>query len=170
MHWWATHNARGVNFQNTEWLTTDTFHMDTSGNYQINPKAYGIRAFDLGSHGRVEPVVLGNPNDLDLTAYAVGTATNLYVTIINKEHGPGAHAASVKISTMGFLMGDVETMSLEAPNGDVAAQSGVTLGGATIVNDAPWRGQWTVVDPAENAPCFVTVPATSALVIKIAKR
>ncbi len=26
MHWWAAHGARGVNFQNTEWLRTDTFY------------------------------------------------------------------------------------------------------------------------------------------------
>jgi hypothetical protein len=170
MHWWAVHNARGVNFQNTEWLTTDTFHPDTSGNYQINPKAYGIKAFDMGSRGRVEPVILGNPNDLDITAYAVGTATNLYVTIINKEHGPGARAANMKISPTGFPMGDVETMSLQAPDGDVGAQNGITLGGSPIVNDAPWHGQWTAVDPAENAPCFLTVPAASAVIIKISRR
>jgi hypothetical protein len=170
MHWWAEHNALGVNFQNTEWLTTDTFHPDSTGNYQINPKAYGIRAFDLGGHGCVEPSVLGNPGNLDLTAYAVGTASDLYVTIINKEHGPGARAASVTIRPKDFAMGDVEAMSLLAPGGDVGATSGITLGGAPIVNDAPWRGQWTTLDPAENAPCVVTVPAASALVIKMGRR
>ena len=71
-HWWAAHSARGINFQNTEWLTTDTFHRDPAGNYQINPKAYAIRAFDLGSHGCVEPVTIGNTDGLNLTAYAVG--------------------------------------------------------------------------------------------------
>jgi len=170
MHWWAAHNARGVNFQNTEWLATDTFHPDASGNYQINPKAYGIKAFDLGGHGRVEPVATGNPDNLDLTAYAVGTATDVFVTIINKEHGPGARAAAVSISLKGFSTGDVNTMLLEAPGDNVGATSGITLGGAPIVNDAPWRGQWTAVDPPPNALCVVTVPSASAIIIKIAER
>ena len=170
MHWWAAHNARGVNFQNTEWLATDTFHPDSSGNYEINPKAYGIKAFDLGGHGQVEPVDVSNANDLDLTAYAVGTATDTYVTIINKEHGPGARAASVTIRARGSLAGDFKAMFLEAPGGDVGATSGVTLGGAPIVNSAPWRGEWTVLDPPDNSPCVVMVPATSAVVIKIAQR
>jgi hypothetical protein len=170
MHWWAAHNARGVNFQNTEWLATDTFHPDTSGNYQINPKAYGIKAFDLGGHGRVEPVVVGNADGLDLTAYAVGTGTAVYVTVINKEHGAGARAASVTITPNGLLPGNVQAMFLEAPGGDVGATSGITLGGAQILNNAPWRGQWTVVDPPDNGPCVVTVPAASAAVVKLSQR
>jgi hypothetical protein len=170
MHWWAGHNARGINFQNTEWLATDTFHPDASGNYQINPKAYGIKAFDLGSHGRVEPVVVGNADDLDLTAYAVGTGSDVYVTIINKEHGPGARAAGVTIRPEGFMLGDVKAMSLEAPGGDVGAMRGITLGGDSIVNNAPWNGHWTVLDPPDNGPCVVTVPAASAVIVKIAER
>ena len=170
MHWWAVHSARGVNFQNTEWLATDTFHPDASGNYQINPKAYGIKAFDLGGHGRVEPVDVGNADDLDLTAYAVGTATDVCVTIINKEHGPGARAATVTVRPKGFLPGDVKVMFLEAPAGDAGATSGITVGGAPIVNDAPWRGQWTVLDLPDNGPCRVTVPAASAVVVKLSRR
>jgi hypothetical protein len=169
MHWWAAHNARGVNFQNTEWLATDTFHPDTSGNYQINPKAYGMKAFDLGGHGRVEPVVVGNVDNLDLTAYAVGTATDVSVTIINKEHGPGARAAVVTIKPESFLPGTVKVMFLEAPADDVGATSGITLGGAPIMNNAPWRGQWKLLDPPAHASCVVTVPATSAVVVKMAR-
>ena len=170
MHWWAAHNARGVNFQNTEWLATDTFHPDASGNYQVNPKAYGIKAFDLGGHGRVEPVEVGNTDGLDLTAYAVGTGADVFVTIINKEHGPGARAAGVTIRPKGFSPGDVKAMFLEAPDGNVGATSGITLGGEPIVNDAPWLGQWTVLDPPDNGPCVVTVPAASAVVVKISQR
>lgn len=170
MHWWAAHNARGVNFQNTEWLATDTFRPDASGNYQINPKAYGIKAFDLGGHGRVDPVVVGNADDLDLTAYAVRSATDLYVTIINKEHGTGARTAAVSIRPQGFSTGNVQAMFLQAPDNNAGATSGITLGGAAIVNDAPWHGQWSVLDPPADAPCVVTVPATSAVVVKISPR
>src|SRR5580765_7057261 len=90
MHWWALHGASGVNFQNTEWLRIDTFYLDSEGNYQVYPKAYGIKAFDLGSRGHVAKVSLENKRDLNLRAYAVADETNLFVTIINKEHGAGA--------------------------------------------------------------------------------
>lgn len=167
LYWWAVHDARGVNFQNTEWLRTDTFHPDSAGNYQINPKAYGIKAFDLGSHGHVEPVSIENPGEVNLTAYAVGSAKDLYVTIINKEHGAEARAATVTIEPKGFSTGNVEEMVLIASNGDVGATTGITLGGGCIKNDAPWHGQWTAVDPPPNAPCILTVPAASAVIVKI---
>jgi hypothetical protein len=169
MHWWAVHGCAGVNFQNTEWLRTDTFHPDSAGNYQINPKAYGIRAFDLGGHGRVEPVSIANTNGLNLTAYAVGNRSNLFVTIINKEHGAGARDAAATILPESISSASAEVMFLTAPNGDVGATNGVTLGSASITNDAPWRGKWTPLNPITHGQCTVTVPAASAAVVKITR-
>lgn len=170
MHWWAKHGAAGINFQNTAWLHTDTFHPDSAGNYQINPKAYGIRAFDLGSHGRVEPVTTVNTNELNLTAYAVGNGSNLYVTIINKEHGAGARDAAVTITPDGMSSGSAAVMFLTAPKGNLGATNGVTLGGGVITNDAPWLGKWTSLNAVTNGQCAVTVPAASAAVVKISGR
>jgi hypothetical protein len=163
LHWWAAHGASGVNFHNTEWLKTDTVYFDSdSGSYRINPKAYAIRAFDLGSHGHVESVIMVNKEKLNLTAYAVCDTTNLYVTIINKEHGTDARAAIVKIKAKGFSSEPAEVMFLKAPGGDVGAKDGITLGNAPIVNNDAWRGQWTQVDLGE-----VTVPAASAAIFKL---
>jgi len=170
MHWWAVHGAAGVNFQNTEWIPTDTFHPDASGNYQINPKAYGIRAFDLGGHGNVEPVKIANPDGLNLTAYAVGNGFNLFVTIINKEHGSGARDAAVSIQPNGFAPASATAMFLTAPNGEVSATRGVTLGGAAITNDALWQGKWTAMNLVTNGQCTVTVPAASGAVVKVSGR
>ncbi len=170
MHWWAARGAAGVNFQNTQWLYTDTFHPDAAGAWQIYPKAYALKAFELGGQGRVEPVTIGNAQDLNLTAYAIGTATNLCVTIINKEHGAGARDAAVTIVANGFSPASATAMFLTAPNGDVGATSGVTLGGATITNNAPWRGQWTVLTASPSGPCKLRVPAASAAVVKIVAR
>jgi hypothetical protein len=170
MHWWAAHGASGVNFQNTEWLRTDTFHLDSSGNYQIYPKAYGIRTFDLGGHGLVESVSIANANGLNLTAYAVGNGPNLYVTIVNKEHGAGARDAAANILPTAISSGSVEVMFLTAPNGNVGATDGVTLGSAFITNDAPWLGKWTSLNPLSNGQCTVTVPSASAAVVKISRQ
>ncbi len=117
MHWWAAHGCAGVNFHNNQrkgWLKTGQLYSYLDGGeYQINPKAYAIRAFDLGSRGRVEPVVIGNKNGINLTAYAVGNPTNLYVTIINKEHGDSARDATVTIKLRHFSFRTVETMYLQ---------------------------------------------------------
>ncbi len=167
MHWWAKHGAEGVNFQNSEWLPTDTFHPDASGNWQMNPKAYGIRAFDLGSHGWVEPVKLENEAGLNLTAYAVGDETNLFVTVINKEHGASARGANVQIVPDGLAAKGAEVMFLKAESGDPAATNGVTLGGGTITNNAPWHGAWTSLKVAENSQCTVNVAPASAAIVRI---
>lgn len=167
MHWWAAHGAQGVNFQNTEWLRTDTFYPDASGNFQIHPKAYAIKAFDLGSDGFVEPVKVEDTNNLNLTAYAIGNATGLCVTIINKEHGPGAQDANVTIATKGSVAKSAAMMFLTAPDGDVSATDGVTLGGATITNNAPWEGKWTPLQPGDSGQCMVKVPAATAVLVKL---
>lgn len=167
LHWWAARGCSGVNFHNTEWLKTDTVYIDSSGNYHANPKAYAIRMFDLGSRGCVEPVTVANPNGLNLTAYAVGNQRHLYVTIINKEHGGGAHAATVTIVPQGFPPAHAAVMFLTAPHNDAGAMSGITLGGAPITNHAPWRGKWTPLKPHQAGHWVVDVSPTSAAVVEI---
>jgi hypothetical protein len=168
LHWWAARGYAGVNFHNNQWLRTDTVFLDqSSGEYQINPKAYAIRAFDLGSHGSVEPVVMGNAGKLNLTAYAVGDSGNLCVTIINKEHGPGARSAVVTIKPGNLSWKNAEAIFLTSPNDDAKATAGISLGGAPITNHAPWQGQWNVLTPTADHWCQVTVPATSAVVVKL---
>jgi hypothetical protein len=171
MHWWAAHGCAGVNFHNnqhTEWLETDTVYLDESSReYRINPKAYGIRAFDLGSQGWTEPVVVGNAAGLNLTAYAVGDPTNLCVTIINKEHGAGARDAAVTIVPEGFPCSSAEVLLLATPDHNAGATQGITLGGAAIRNDASWRVQWVRLNPTASHLCEIVVPATSASVVKL---
>jgi hypothetical protein len=170
LHWWAAHGASGVNFHNTEWLKTDTVYLDTvSGDYRINPKAYAIRAFDLGSHGRVEPVMVSSGKRVNLTAYAVGDKTNLYVTIINKEHGPGASFASVAIVSKNFSATAADVMFLRTANGDVRAKEGISLGGSIIPDHGQWQGQWESLEPGENR-CLVIVPAATAAVVRMSSK
>lgn len=171
MHWWAAHGCAGINFHNNqhrEWLKTDTFYLDpATGDYRINPKAYAIRAFNLGSRGRVEPVVIGNADDLNLTAYAVGNSASFCVTIINKEHGRRGRDAVVTIMPAGHSVKRARVMFLTAPDGNPGATKGVTLGRARITNNAPWHGQWTPLHPTANHSCKVVVPATSAAVVSV---
>lgn len=167
MHWWAAHGCAGVNFHNKSWLLTDTIYLDPAGHFQINPKAYGIKAFDLGGHGSVEPMTISNTDQLNLTAYAVGTATNLFVTIINKENGTRARNAAVTITPSGITSASVSAMFLTAPSGNIAATNGLTLGGVAITNNAAWLDQWTPLAPITNGQCAVTVVAPSAAILQI---
>jgi hypothetical protein len=171
MHWWAAHGCVGVDFHNNqqfEWLKTDTVYLDGhSRDYQANPKAYGIRAFDLGSRGWTKAVTIGNAAELNLTAYAVGDATNLCVTVINKEHGTGGRDAVVEIAPVGFPFRYAAAQFLTAPNGEAGATNDVTIGGAPIRNDAAWQGAWTNLNLRVDGLCQVVVRATSAAVVKL---
>jgi hypothetical protein len=169
MHWWAAHGAAGVNFQNTAWLRTDTFYRDSAGDYRMHPKAYGIRAFDLGSHGRVATVTMENERALNLTSYAVADATDVCITIINKEYGAGGRVASVKLRPQGFVPKNAASMFLAARDGDVGATNNITLGGGVIANNATWAGKWTSLE-AGKEDCTVTVPAASAALVRISRR
>lgn len=168
MHWWAAHGAAGVNFHNNEWLLTDTVYLNrTSQSFQMRPKGYGIKAFDLGGHGRIAPVTLKNERKLNLTAYAVADATNLFVTLINKEYGPKSRDAAVHIKLNNFAPGDVSAMYLTVAGGNIEATGGVTLGGEYITNNAEWQGHWTALGRVKDSEFTMTVPAASAAVVKM---
>lgn len=170
LHWWAAHGCLSVHFHTGIYGFHAAFFIDPDGHYQLYPISYGIAAFNVGGHGNVQPLTITNPSGLNLTAYGVWNVTNLYVTIINKEHGAGARSAAVTIAPNGFLTGSVAAMFLVQTNGDATATNGVTLGGASISSAAPWRGQWTALGALTNGRCRVTVPAGSAAVVKISTR
>ena len=176
MQWWAAHGMAGVNFHNNPWIKTDTIVPNPNpcpstgcGSYQTTPKGYGMKAFDLGGHGYVEPVTISNPNNINVTAYAVGSAQDLYVTIINKTHSSTNDVADavVTIQPNGFNAASAASMVLTDGEPGNAASMTATLGGASILNNARWLGQWTPLGPDTNGSVTVTVPSTTAAVVRI---
>ncbi len=166
LHWWAAHGASGVNFHNTQWVVNDVITRDASGGLVINPKGYGLRAFEVGSHGRIEPVMISNADGLNLTAYAVRGEREHLVTLINKEHGSNAREANVTLAFPGTGAG-ASALYLTAGSGDAAAKTGVTLGGASINADGPWLGKWERLSASRLGQYTVRVPAVSAAVVRI---
>ncbi|HXI72288.1 MAG TPA: hypothetical protein VNN22_18195 [Verrucomicrobiae bacterium] len=170
MYWWATHGAAGLNFHTGDKVAAGstlqpskyTAFFSTTNGFLVRPLGYGIKAFELGSHGKMVPIAMANPEHLNLSAYAVlGDDKNLYLTVINKEHGENARAARIvpdKVNIHG-----AQVLSLTAPDGDIAATSGETLGGGEIKTDGSWNGKWTTA----NEPGILTVPAASAVIIKL---
>jgi hypothetical protein len=162
MHWWAAHGCSGVNFHNNEWLKTDTVFLDANGRYHLNPKAYGIKAFDLGSHGSVAAMGISNRDEINLTAYAVRSATKLYVTVINKEHNTGSRSARVIVAP-GTEWKNAEVVFL---NGRPGRKTGITLGGARIRDNGSWNGSWKRLKASEDGKWITRLPAASAAIIR----
>jgi hypothetical protein len=176
MYWWAQHQAAGLNFHtgdrvaagNTLQASKYTAFFSTTNGYQVRPLGYGIKSFDIGGHGRLVPATISNPENLNLCTYAVlASDKNLYVTLINKEHGENSKAANVTLAPgSGFTHGEI--ISLVAASGDIAATSGVTLGGAEIKPDGTWAGSWQPLEDGKAGRLSVTIAPSSAVVLKLA--
>ena len=169
MHWWAAHGCAGVNFHNRRGIPNDTIHFDSARSFGINPKAYGLKAFDLGGRGDVmTSVELSNPGQMNVDCYAVGDATNLFLTIINKTHGSAAGTnVVVTIQPEHFAVTTGEYMMLESvPPSDPLAKE-ATLGGSRIAGDTDWHGQWTPLGVAKSSACNITVPSSSAAIVHL---
>jgi hypothetical protein len=134
--------------------------------YRIHPIAYGIKAFDLGGHGMIEPLAIANPDALNLTAYAVREGRSLFVTVINKKDpGAGPRDANVTIAVH-CAAGGAMAVFLTAPHDSVSATDGITLGGASI-HDGSWDGKWITLTPHQTGAITVRVPGASAAIIKL---
>ncbi|HXS12087.1 MAG TPA: hypothetical protein VN734_05250 [Acidobacteriaceae bacterium] len=176
MHWWAAHHMAGVNFHNNPWLPTDTIVPDSNpcsasgcDDYRATAKALGMKAFAVGSHGYVEPVTTENPNKVNLTAYAVGSDRQVYVTIINRTHTTTHDVtdADVVIDAPGFDTASVDAMVLtDGEPGNAELMTG-TFGGAGISNSSQWNGKWTPVSRVKAGKIVLTVRSTTAVVVRI---
>ena len=172
LHWWAAHAAAGVNFHNKQWLYTGTVVPDPAcPGFAVTPKGYAIKAFSLGSAGRVHPVTVEGADGISLTAYCASGPAGDCVTVINKTWGAGAADADVTIlpppgpGLTGLTGAQVMTLDASEP-GDAAA-AGATLGGAAITGFAPWDGTWAIVPAGPRTGIRLTVRATTAAVIRI---
>lgn len=176
MYWWAEHGAEGLNFHTGDKVGAGaelrpsryTAYFSMPDGFAVRPLGYGIAAFNIGKHGRFLPATISNPNSLNVSVYAVlGDDQNIYVTIINKEHGAQGRAAGISL-TAGTVAADPQMMAMTVPNGDIAAKAGMTLGGSGIKTDGSWGGTWTALPPATSGIVNVTVPAGSASIFKLA--
>ena len=146
----------------------------TADGYDVHPIGYAEKMFSLGSRGKVLPVTISTADtNLNFAAYAVlGDDQNFYVTLINRSHDATATNVSVQISAeeiSGYTKSEI--IRLTAAHDDIAAKTGVTLGGAEISNDAQWNGKWEQLSEPMNMPVLtisVELPAASAAVVNTA--
>jgi hypothetical protein len=170
LHWWAARGAAGVNFHNKQWLDTATIVPDPAGpshGFAVAPKAYGIKAFTLGSAGRVKTTRLRNPSGVNVTAYCAGAAGEDYVTIINKSCGTDAADAAVTLVPPGPGAQDVQVITLAGARRGDAGGTQVALGGAAITGSAPWGGTWRALPADPRTGIKLTVEAATATIVRI---
>ncbi|HXF10621.1 MAG TPA: hypothetical protein VN625_07530, partial [Desulfuromonadaceae bacterium] len=175
MYWWASHDAEGLNFHTGDRVAAGNslqpskytaYHTATNG-YFVRPLGYGIKAFQLGAHGKFVPTTMSNLYNLNVTAYANGEdGKDVHLAIINKEHGDNAHDADVTVDLGSSAYRYCEVIFLTAPtNFNEYATSDIKLGGGAIRNDGNWMGQWTIINRPTNGLVHLKVPACSAAVV-----
>jgi hypothetical protein len=172
LYWWAAHQASGVNFHTGDKVAAEEqqtlcwyaiFWSKPEG-LQINPIAYAIKAFDLGSHGKLLPAKVSLGSSF-LSAYAVlGADRRLYITLINKDKNAAA-TVDVNVKAQSLREKPAE-MLLAAPGANIAATVGVTLGDSAISSDGGWDEKWKTVT-SKKPSITVTVAPASAVVVKL---
>ncbi len=174
LYWWAGHDATGVNFHTGDFVAAGerntpcryAVFWSAPDGYAVHPLGYAVKAFSLGSQGRLVPATLSTNNDnVNLAAYAVvGSQKELYVTLINKDHGAAARDAIVTIApTQPYRRAKITRLAAN----QITDTTGVTLGGAEITDTAAWKGKWETVSAAEGGRFVVNIPAASAAVIRL---
>jgi hypothetical protein len=174
MWWWASRGASGINFHTGDTVAARddnapckyaVFWTSPSG-YNVHPIGYALKAFSIGARGRLLPVTITNADNVNVSAFsAVDRNKTIYVTLINKENGANARAATVKFETaLSKARGQV--MFLSASNGDISLKTNVTFGGAEIQDDAAWKGEWTPLTGSGEKRLSITLPPATAAVVK----
>jgi hypothetical protein len=185
LYWWAEHGADGINFHTGTTLPYNkgripngatrkpgfyAVYWDLPNNeYATQAVGYGMKAFDLGSHGKLFPVEVTTEDKAQVSAHAVlADDGSVYLTILNKEIGTAPRAVVLKqLRKMGFTK--VESISLGVKNNYAGAIEGFTVGGAKIETDGFWKGKWKKVSSSGDT-ISVVIPPTSAVILHLSKK
>jgi hypothetical protein len=180
MYWWASRRAQGLNFHTGErFLSEDEGPGKqpelrrfwyavfwTSNGYSVHPLGYALKSFDLGSKGTIIPATI-SPNNQGVRVYSVLAANKvIYITLINMTEDGGRTRIQIQ-APAGY--GKAESLTLSVPGGNLAATSGVTLGGASITADGRWSGKWEELkSKPQTGQIPLSLQPASAVVIRLA--
>jgi len=176
IHWWAAHHILGMNYHTGESVGRDgtfgapnyaAFLRQTNGvGFVMRPQAYAYLAFTQSAHGHPLAVTIQASSALNFDAYAYQDSDgSIYLTLINKSYGDQAQPASVSLRLPGAESGTWQRMDLVQKNHDVAAKSGVMLGGASINAQGIWAGKWKKVKVRNSGSPTIQVAAASATLL-----
>jgi hypothetical protein len=177
--WWAVHGASGINFHTGDKVAARdenkpcryAVFWTSSHGYNVHPVGYALKTFSLGARGVLLFPEAKNEDNLNVAVYAASESVDdLKITLINREHGQSGRAAEIVLNS-GFVRGRAKALFLTAPENDVAAKTGITLGGAEIRDDATWQGMWGSLSPPGAEGQFqLKLPPASAALVEISAR
>jgi hypothetical protein len=176
--WWAEHGASGINFHTGDKVAARdpnkrcryAVFWTVPGGYNIHPIGYALKMFSLGARGFLISTKIENSENLNVVAYAASPgAGRTYITLINREHGENARSASVILNSK-IKNSRARAMFLTAPDGNVAAKTGIALGGAAIQDNAKWNGTWTPLGESADGHFDLKLPEASAALIEIREK
>jgi len=177
-HWWAAHHILGVNYHTGELVGRDgkfgppnyaAFLRQADGQgFAMRPQGYAYLAFTQGARGRSLGVTVETAPDLNFNAYAFQDADgSFYVTLINKSPGETVSPAVVAVQLPpGSGTGAWSRMDLVQENQDVAAKTGIHLGGAEVDSQGNWSGQWQNVEGQPATALTVKIKPASAAILR----
>lgn len=177
-HWWAAHHILGVNYHTGESVGRDGgfgaanyaafVHQADGHGIAMRPQAYALLAFSQGAHGRPLGVNIQTAPRFDFNAYAYRDHDDsIDVTLINKSFGDEAQTASVSLRLLhGSGSGTWQRMDLVQTHQDVAAKTGVMLGGAAIDPEGTWTGQWEKIEGGDSGNLTLQVAPASATILR----
>lgn len=175
MYWWLAHDAQGINFHTGDqvaagevqtpcWYAT---FWNTPHDLDIHPIAYALAAFHLADHGALVPVQLSSAPDFVEAFATIAPNGDVYLTLINKSFEATAKKVDLRVQLPQGLV-NVDTMTLTAPKAQIAATSGIQLGGASINSDGHWAGRWTQVSNKQShSTVALTLSPATALIVKM---
>lgn len=177
--WWAAHWASGINFHTGDKVAARdenkpcryaVFWTSPAG-YNVHPIGCALKMFSLAGAGTVFPAKVENTDNLNVAAYAMANGHDHYcVTLINREHGSSGRTADVLLNS-NLKRARAQVMFLTAANGDIAAKTGIRLGGAEIEDNATWNGKWTALSSMNAIGQFtLNLPPASAALVRITTR
>ena len=180
LYWWLGHGAAGLNFHTGDRVGGGdravpcryaTFVTAESG-YEIRPLSYAMKLFSLGAQGKLISIVGSQTPDPLLAAFAtIDQDQTVAVTLINKAHGQDAKPTDVRIALKTpSTANDAQALFLTAPQGDIAATSGLTLGGEAIRTDGGWHGKMTPLTVSADGSVTLSLPPASAVLVKMRTR
>jgi len=176
-HWWAAHRILGLNYHTGELVGRDGgfgapnysafLHRGDGNGLEIRPPSYGYLAFTQGALGRSLGVAVVTTLAHSFSAYAYRADDgSVYVTLINKTFADKAEPLLVSLHLpKGVGASGARRMDLAQKDNDVAAQTDITLGGASINAEGVWTGQWEAAETGLTQNPTIKVAPTSATIV-----
>jgi hypothetical protein len=192
-HWWAAHHILGMNYHTGESLGRDGsggtnlaavggvpiagvnvdpnytafVHQADGHGIAMRPQAYAFLTFSQGARGQSLEVKIQAAPAFNFNAYAYRDHDDsIFVTLINKSFGDNAQPASVLLQLPQVTgRGTWQRMDLVQKNQDVAAKTGVRLGGASIDSQGIWPGRWKKIKGGNSVNLTVQVVPASATIL-----